>query len=214
MTPITSCTTSGRTMGTSTDISAHMEGINSAKEDIAQVFNALSEVYEGEGAAALQNHHQQIHTALDDHMTNRLAVHRAAARSSRRPCKLSTAAQAADFGVRGDAPGPFRLSETARGTPPPKRKDETMAIGDYTHNIGAIEDDAKNQKADLQTIGGSVRGLAQTYDRLSTRLAERLRHDKRIGQGTRECRQSAVRAAHRREPGQEPSRIPAVSSRH
>ena len=25
-----------------------------------------------------------------------------------------------------------------------------MAIGDYTHNIGAIEDDAKNQKADLQ----------------------------------------------------------------
>jgi hypothetical protein len=25
-----------------------------------------------------------------------------------------------------------------------------MAIGDYTHNIGAIEDDAKNQKADLK----------------------------------------------------------------
>ena len=79
------------------DISAHMEGINSAKDDIAQVFNALGEVYEGEGAAALQNHHLQIHTALDDHMTNRLAVHRAAGEQQETMQALDRS-QAADFG--------------------------------------------------------------------------------------------------------------------
>jgi uncharacterized protein YukE len=78
------------------DIGTHMDGINSAKEDIAHVFNALGEVYEGEGAEALQNHHLHIHNALDDHMSNRLAVHRNAGEQQETMQALDRT-QAADF---------------------------------------------------------------------------------------------------------------------
>ena len=77
-----------------------------------------------------------------------------------------------------------------------------MAIGDYTHNIGAIEGDAKNQKADLKLSEKVAEDWRKPMTDLSTRLADRLRHDKRIGQGARECRHSAVRAGHREQSGQ------------
>jgi uncharacterized protein YukE len=61
--------------GSLDDINAHMADIHSAKSDIAHVFNLLGQVYEGEGADALQHHHGVIQARLEDHMTERQQTH-------------------------------------------------------------------------------------------------------------------------------------------
>ena len=47
-----------------------------------------------------------------------------------------------------------------------------MAIGDYTQNLGAIEKDAKNQKADLKLSEQVSRRLDHTDGRTSIRQLE------------------------------------------
>ncbi len=89
-----------------------------------------------------------------------------------------------------------------------------MAIGDYTHNIGAIEDDAKNQKADLKLSEAVSHDWTVADGRLSCRLGECPDKTNGLDKVPRERRQSEVRAGHGEQSGQSRHEHPAVSSRH
>jgi hypothetical protein len=68
----------GANNGSLDDIAGHMAGIDSAKSDIAHVFGLLGQVYEGEGAQAMKDHHDVLQGQLEDHMTERRQTHKGA----------------------------------------------------------------------------------------------------------------------------------------
>lgn len=52
------------------DINSSISAVNEVKDDIAKVFTALSVAYEGQGASALQQAHNDLNNMLDDALNN------------------------------------------------------------------------------------------------------------------------------------------------